>query len=309
MNSATRTLRLIINGKSAGDPALRAAVEQIREVGHKLDVRVTWEAGDAKRYAEEAVNEGIDVVIAGGGDGTINEVAGGMLSATQSLSTALAVVPYGTANDFATGIGVLKDDPLTALQLAAHGEATPIDIGRVNGRVFVNVTSGGFGAEVTANTPVQLKKVLGGVAYSLMGVVTAARMNPIECRFTLPDGTIHEGSLLLMAVGNGRQCGGGYQVTPHAFLNDGLLDVIIVHDADIPHFGSVLSELQDVTNRDNRYVAYEQVTSFSIESSRPLQLSLDGEPYRDTSFKFDLLPKALPFILGPAAPLKPASNP
>jgi lipid kinase YegS len=299
-----RWMRIIVNGKSAGDPALREAVSQIRQQGYRLEVRVTWEGGDAARYAGEAVREGVDVVIAAGGDGTINEVAGGVLSADASPSTALAVIPYGTANDFATGIGVLKGDPLKALQLAAEGVATPIDVGKVNDRIFVNVTSGGFGAEVTANTPPQMKKALGGAAYSLMGLVTAAKMNPYECRFTLPDGTASEGLLLIMAVGNGRQCGGGYQVTPHALLNDGLLDVVAIHDAEVPQLGLVLSELLDLRAKSNQFVTYRQVSSFSLESSRPLQLNLDGESYLDTSFHFEVLPKALPFILGPNAPLK-----
>jgi lipid kinase YegS len=297
-------MRLVVNGKAAGDQALRVAVAHVRDNGHQLEVRVTWEHGDAARYAADAVREGVDVVIAAGGDGTINEVADGLLSAGGSSETALAVVPYGTANDFATGIGVLKGDPLKALLLAAEGAATPIDVGRVNGRIFVNVTSGGFGAEVTANTPPQMKKALGGAAYSLMGLVTVAKMNPYECKFTVPDGTVYEGSLLLMAVGNGRQCGGGYQVTPNAILNDGLLDVVAVHDAELQQLGMVLNELLDLTAETNQFVTYKQVTGFSLEASRPLQLNLDGEPYLDTSFQFELLPEALPFILGPNAPLK-----
>lgn len=303
MTEANRTLRLIVNGKAAADPALRTAVSTVRESGQPLDVRATWEAGDAGRYAAEAVRDGIDVIIAAGGDGTVNEVASGMLSEQTPSPSALAVVPYGTANDFATSLGIFKGNPLSALQLAATGTVTPIDVGRVNGRIFVNVTSGGFGAEVTSNTPAQLKKALGGIAYSLMGVVTAAKMNPIECHFRLPDGTTHDGRLLLMAVGNGRQCGGGYQVAPNASLNDGLLDVVVVHDADVPQFGSVLAELLDLTNRDNQFVSYDQVEAFTLDAAQPLQLNLDGEPCRGTHFEFDVLPKALPFVLGPVAPL------
>ena len=302
--TSSRTMRLVVNGKAAGDPLLRPAISQIREQGHRVEVRVTWEAGDAARYAAEATSEGVEVVVAAGGDGTINEVAGGVLSADATPKTAVAVIPYGTANDFATGMGVLKGDPLKALQLAAEGAAIPIDIGKINDRIFVNVTSGGFGAEVTANTPPQLKKALGGAAYSLMGIVTAAKMNPHECRFTGPDGTIREGTLLLMAIGNGRQCGGGYQVTPQALLDDGLLDVVVVHDAEVAQFGLVLSELLNLTAESNQFVTYKQVPSFTLESSRPLQLNLDGEPYLDTSFQFQVLPKALRFILGPNAPLK-----
>ena len=303
-SSDKRWLRIIVNGKAAADPLLRPAISHVREQGHRVEVRVTWEAGDAARYAAEATREGVEVVVAAGGDGTINEVAGGVLSANSAPTTAMAVVPYGTANDFATGIGILKGDPLKALQIAADGDAIPIDVGKVNDRIFVNVASGGFGAEVTAITPPQLKKALGGAAYSLMGLVTAAKMNPYECRFTGPDGTVHEGMLLLMAVGNGRQCGGGYQVTPHARLNDGLLDVIVVHDAEVPQLGLVLNELLDLTAESNQFVTYKQVANFSLDSSRPLHLNLDGEPYQDTSFQFEVLPQALPFVLGSSAPLK-----
>ncbi len=304
MDSSTkRWIRLVVNGKAVADPKLRPAISQIREQGHRVEVRVTWEAGDAARFAAEAAEERVDVVVAAGGDGTVNEVAGGMLSAAVSPGTALAVIPYGTANDFATGMGLLKGNPLKSLSLAAEGVATPIDIGKVNDRIFVNVTSGGFGAEVTANTPPRLKKALGGAAYSLMGVVTAAKMNPYECHFAGADGVDHQASLLLMAVGNGRQCGGGYEVTPQARLNDGLLDVVVVHDIDVQQFGLVLNELLNLTAETNQFVTYRQVPSFSLQSSRPLQLSLDGEPYLDTRFEFEVLPKAIPFILGPKAPL------
>jgi diacylglycerol kinase family enzyme len=99
MSSVSRRwVRLIVNGKAAGDPLLRPAVSQTREQGHQVELRVTWEGGDASRYAAEATEEGVEVVVAAGGDGTINEVAGGVLSASPSPQTAVAVIPYGTAN-------------------------------------------------------------------------------------------------------------------------------------------------------------------------------------------------------------------
>jgi YegS/Rv2252/BmrU family lipid kinase len=168
-------MRLILNGKSAGNDMVRAAVGEIRRLGHTLEVRVTWETGDAARYAVDAAGVGIDVVIAGGGDGTINEVVCGMLRA-DATTPAVAVLPLGTANDFANGCGIPTDDPLAALKLAATGQIHPIDVGQANDRYFINVASGGFGAEVTANTPPELKRALGGTAYSLMGVITAAKM-------------------------------------------------------------------------------------------------------------------------------------
>ena len=300
---STRKLRIIVNGKSAAEPLLRPAVSAIREQGHRVDVRVTWEYGDAERYASEAIRDHVDVIVAAGGDGTVNEIAGGMLATDSAPSTALAVIPFGTANDFATSIGVLQGNVAAALDLAATGPVTPIDVGKVNDRIFVNVASGGFGAEVTARTPPQMKRAFGAAAYSLMGLVTAAKMNPYACRFTSLDDMTLEGNLLLMAVGNGRQCGGGYQVTPEAFLNDGLLDVVVVHDADFTQFGTVLNELLDMTDETNQFVTYKKVSAFNMQSERPLQLNLDGEPYVDKEFRFEVLPQVLPFVLGPDAPL------
>jgi lipid kinase YegS len=297
-------MRLVVNGKAAGDPGLRAAVAKIRDMGHQLQVRVTWEGGDAGGYAAEALRDGVDVVIAAGGDGTVNEVVGGVLSTDNPASSAVAVVPFGTANDFATGCGIPIGDPLAALKLAASGEIVPIDVGQANERYFINVASGGFGAEVTANTPPEMKRVLGGAAYSLMGVVTAAKMTPFQSRVTLPDGRTKEGAMLVMAVGNGRQCGGGQQVAPRALLDDGLLDLMVVHDVDIQSFGTVLNELLNLGDEANQYASYAQVPSFRIESKDPLQINLDGEPVRATSFDFRVLPSAIRLVLPPGAPLK-----
>ncbi len=122
---------------------------------------MTWEVCDAARYAGEAVRDGIDVVTAGGGDGTVNEVVNGILLVDESPSIAMGIVPYGTANDFATSCGILTGNPLAALTLLTDREPTKIDVGKVNDHFFINVTTGGFGAEVTAATPTEMKKVLG----------------------------------------------------------------------------------------------------------------------------------------------------
>lgn len=299
-----RKLRLIINGKSAADPALREAVGGLRGEGYSIEVRVTWEGGDAARYAAEAAEQKVDVVIAGGGDGTINEVVNGLLSVGQDHQTAVAVAPYGTANDFATGCGIPVDDPLAALRLAASGPIVPIDVGRANDRYFINIASAGFGAEVTANTPPELKRAIGGAAYALMGIVTAAKASPHHCQVTLPNGTTRTGNVLVMTAANGRQCGGGQQVAPRAILNDGLLDFAIIHDVDIQSFGQVLGELMSLGDESNQYASYVQLPSLRIESDDPLQVNLDGEPMRSHIYEFSVLPKAIRFVLPPQAPLQ-----
>jgi lipid kinase YegS len=297
-----RSLCLIVNGKAAADPALRDAIGQMRKRGHHVDVRVTYEGGDAARLAAEAAQHGVDVVAAAGGDGTVSEVVHGIVSQPKSGDTAVAVVPYGTANDFATCCGILKDDPLGALELAAGGVIHPIDVGKVNDRHFINVASGGFGAWVTAETPTPWKNALGGAAYSLMGLIKASQMTPYEGKLITAEGEERH-SLLLMAVGNGRLAGGGYSVAPRALLNDGLLDVMAVLDVDKANLPTLLNELMNVGSSDNQYVIYRQIDKFRIESDQPLHVNLDGEPLLGKTYDFEVLPRRLPFVLPPGAPL------
>ncbi len=300
--AAQRSLCLVVNGKAAGDPALRDAVNELRRQGHRLDVEVTWESGDAARLAASAVEQGADVVVAAGGDGTLSEVVHGIVSMEKPPNTAVAVVPYGTANDFATCCGIAKGNPLAALQLAAQGIIHRIDVGKINDRHFINVASGGFGAQVTAQTPLPMKKALGGAAYSLMGLITAARMTPYEGTLITPEGEERH-SMLLMAVGNGQLAGGGYAVAPKALLDDGLLDAVAVLDAGPADFPTLLAELMDLEAPDNRFVVYRQLARFRIESERPLHMNLDGEPMQQRVYDFAVLPRRLPFVLPPGAPL------
>ena len=94
MNSEkARSIRLVLNGKASGNAAVREAVHLIREKGNSVEVRVTWEFGDAARFTLEAINDGTDVIVAAGGDGTVNEVAGGILSHSDQHRSALAVLP------------------------------------------------------------------------------------------------------------------------------------------------------------------------------------------------------------------------
>lgn len=125
--------RLIINGKSAGDDDLRAAVVALREQGVDLDVRVTWEGGDAERYVAEAVADGIDRIVAAGGDGTLSEVATTLAHRDEPADAlpSLGLVPMGTANDFAAAAGI-PVEPLAALQQVREMPARPMDLLRID---------------------------------------------------------------------------------------------------------------------------------------------------------------------------------
>ena len=130
-----------------------------------------------------------------------------------------------------------------------------------------------------------------------------ARSSPLTGTIVTEHGTF-EGSLVLMAIGNGRLAGGGFRVAPRALLNDGLLDLIVVPDAGVTETGTLLSELINLETDEPTRVVYKQLASFEIHANREMQMNLDGEPTRDKTFKVQVLPGRLMCCLPAEAPLK-----
>ncbi len=299
---------LILNGKSAGDDAVRDAVAAMRERGVEIDVRVTWEAGDAERYVAEAIGRGVDCVIAGGGDGTLSEVASTLAHRDEAAGAlpALGLLPLGTANDFATAAGVPADAP-AALALVHDQAARAVDLLRLqaNGATHwaANLASGGFGTQVTVETRDGLKKLLGGLAYLVTGMARIGRIEPIAARMRGP-GFAWQGGFIALGIGNGRQAGGGQALCPDALVDDGLLDVTVVPELS-GEIGSTLATLL----KDGREVALDQVAVrarlawLEIETDAPLVLNLDGEPVESTRFRIDCVPGRVRMHLSAGSPL------
>jgi lipid kinase YegS len=300
---------LVLHGKVAMRNDVRAAVDVLRAHGHHVDVRVTWEGGDAKRFAAEARDAGLEMVIAGGGDGTINEVVTGLFSgdASNELPIALGIMPLGTANDLARACGIPLD-PLAALTLAVEGVGRAVDVGRVSGRCFLNVATGGFGTQVTIATPNEMKKILGRVAYLVTGLTRFSDITPAQGRLLGP-GLKWEGMFLILAIGNGRQAGGGHQLCPEALVDDGLLDVRVLPRLpadEIPvAFRALLNE---GTEGIRRSLVSARVAWLEIEADEPLQINLDGEPIESTRFRFDVMPQRLVLKLPADCPLLSPSS-
>ncbi len=283
---------------------VREAVRAIRAEGVRCDVRVTYEAGDASEFARCAVEDGFGVVIAGGGDGTVNEVAAGLLDASDAAvaSPSLAVLPLGTANDLAHSCGIPLD-PLAALRLAVTGPDARVDVGRVGERCFVNLATGGFGSQVTVATPPELKKLLGGAAYLLTGLTHFTAIRPERGRLLGP-GFEWEGAFLVLAVGNGRQAGGGHRLCPEALLDDGLFDVRVLPAVPEGELRSALRKLlREGLGSLRRRVVATRIPRLEIETAGPLQINLDGEPVSGTRFAFEILPRRLSLRLPPGCPL------
>ena len=285
---------LVLHRKSANEPAVKEAVRQVRKAGHDLRVRIPWNKKEKPRVVREALDDGATRIIAGGGDGTINAVADALIHAGDYCAdVTLGVCPLGTANDFARGLGLPKDDLAECLRIACTRDGRAIDVGVLNGRHFINVASLGFGAEITATTPIKLKKALGGAAYTLMGMVKALNLKPYVGTLLVPGEEPLEGSMLFMAVGNNHFAGGGFDIAPMAKLDDGLLDLTAILVDKGLDLASIKEELDDPMNPDNTHVVYRQLAEFTIKSKQPLQCNLDGEPIRKKKMKFSILPQRL----------------
>ena len=267
-----RHLALVIHGARADFPGLRHVVEWVRAKGHTIRARVTWEPGDGAVLAREAIEAGADTVIACGGDGTVNEVVNGL----DGTKVALGIIPAGTANDFARQVGI-PDDPSAAMDIILRRKPVVIDTAAMSGRRFLNVSSGGVGAEATAETPADAKASLGPVAYFISGLRKLAALEPRRALFEAPDFRVEE-DFLLFAVGNARATGGGTLVTPRASVRDGLLDVCIVGALPRKEFAKVVLRVKRGEHLESEGVRYLQVPWFRITSRDPITINLDGEP-------------------------------
>ncbi|MDH5823019.1 lipid kinase YegS [Luteimonas sp. RD2P54] len=302
------TWRLILNGKSAGDERVREAVHALRSRGVTLDVRVTWEQGDAARHVDEALADGVDALVAGGGDGTLSEIVAALAGRDESPDAlpALALLPLGTANDFAVAADI-PPDPMEALELALAEPARPIDLLRVEAggavRWCANLASGGFGTSITVETNEGLKKMLGGLAYLLTGIARMGRIEPLQARIRGP-GFAWEGGFIALGVGNGRQAGGGQALCPDALVDDGQLDLTVVPELE----GEVAATLGRVIS-EGRAAALEQVAVrarlpwVEVEAREPIYLNLDGEPVEADRFRIECVPGRVRMHLPAGSPL------
>ena len=290
----SKRVHLILNGKVAANDALSASVARQRAAGHRIEVRVTSEKGDARRFASEA-EEG-DLVVAAGGDGTLNEILHGLMDLSEAARPILGIVPLGTANDFATGCGIPRD-PKKALALCMRGEAVLIDVGKANDHWFINAASSGFGAQITATTSPELKRLLGPAAYTVMGAILAINLHHYQGKLSLPDREI-TGSGPVAIVGNGRQTGGGIQVAPLARIDDGLLDVLVVRQISPTALLAAARELQQLPP-DGQYISYWQTPWLEVHPEEAIPVNLDGEPLRFSTVRYEAVPKAVQLIVPP----------
>ncbi|GAA0315855.1 lipid kinase YegS [Sphingomonas oligophenolica] len=240
----------------------------------------------------------VDRIVAGGGDGTVNEVFAAAFRAGSFEHCSFGILPLGTANDFARSTGIPIDDMTAALRLALAAPVRWIDMGVLDDSPFVNLVTGGFGSRVTAETDPALKRALGGFAYVLTGLSRARQLTACRGRFTARDFS-WEGSFLALAIGNGRQAGGGIPLCTEALLNDGELDLMIVpelnRDARLDALGRFLQT--GAGGVDDLKIAVRSPW-IAFEADEDIFINLDGESRSVRRFHVACHKAAMPVHLG-----------
>jgi diacylglycerol kinase (ATP) len=213
-----------VAGKRKSVELIPRIKEAAQKRGQEACLYITEGPGDAEKKAVAALSDGCRVVVAVGGDGTVNEVVNGIAES----GAVMGVIPAGSGNDFARTLGIPLDFE-EALECVLQGETRSMDVGLINGRRFVNVASVGFDAQVVLETYKIKKRIRGPLAYPLGVLKTLAGYRPFAMEIETDERTIRK-QVLLAAVANGVYYGGGMKIAPEAVADDGLFDVLVVED-------------------------------------------------------------------------------
>jgi diacylglycerol kinase (ATP) len=208
-------------GDGAGAGVGADLARDLEGSGFKLEIIQTPAPGEAARIAREASADGCRTVIAVGGDGTANEIANGLVG----TGTALALYPIGSGNDFARALGYPRKRRDIARFLAGARRRV-IDVGEVNGRIFVNAAGVGIDGHVAERVEASARVVGAALGYFVGALVSIATYRPQPMRLQI-DGQVLEGKHLLVVAANGTHFGSGMQVAPKAKVDDGLFDFVV----------------------------------------------------------------------------------
>ena len=293
--------RVILNpssGRERGPEYIETLTKGLRRRYESVDMSVTTGDGDAERAAATAVADGCDALFVAGGDGTLNEAMNGLAAGGLLQQIPVGIVPLGTGNDFATALGIPLDVE-EALDVLLAGREMRVDLGHVNGRVFVNTSGGGFIAEASVAVTPQLKTVAGRLAYLIGGAQALMEFEPVGAVATIqPGGQRIEHSLYAFAVCNSRLIGGGKLIAPEAKIDDGLLDVCLIESMSAIDFVALARKVADGDHLEDERVHYVQAESVVIELEREVKVNTDGEVFEGRRCEYRVLPGAARFLAG-----------
>jgi diacylglycerol kinase (ATP) len=300
MENSKVKARAICNPASSGggyEPEeLRQEIES-----YELEWITTESPGDAREAAKEWC-DGLLIVV--GGDGTISEVVNGLGQAGFPEGVTLAILPAGTGNDLAATLAI-PEDPDEARAVLRQNRVRTLDVVRVRSessgeQFFINVATGGMGAEVSGAADGEMKKRWGKLTYLRASLEVAQEYEAKEITLTL-DGTERKLRAVNLAIGNCRYTGSGWLAAPRANPEDGLLDLVVIEDVGVLEILKLApTVLADSDYLDKEGIFFARAKEIRVEASPgSLEFTVDGEVIGDEPAVFAVIPQALKVIVGP----------
>jgi len=291
---SAKKYKLIANpaaGRGKAPAVVLRAVEAFKKRGLLFDLELTQGPRDAAKIARRARTD-FDVIVAIGGDGTISEIVPGMLFSGKPL----AIIPGGSGNDFVKSLHI-PNNIEQAVDIIIRGTTREIDAGKINGAYFANAVGFGFDAAVNQASYAINHSKRGLLLYLCALIKTLGKYDPIMLKITMNGETLDQETFLL-AIGNGTTVGGGFMLTPHAKLDDQLLDVTLVKPLRVPALLWHLPKVFRGTFDRVKYASLRRTERVVVETRGPVPIHIDGEVYagNDRRFTIEVAPRALTII-------------
>ncbi len=289
----------VILNPNAGTAQDIALVQSHLQSFEHLTIRETAARGDATRLAQEALADGSELIIAAGGDGTINEVLNGM-SSDWGRAT-LGILPLGTGNDLARTLAMPTDIAQAATILQA-GNVCTVDVVCVESdatRYFINVSAGGFSGALNEHLTDEIKSTWGPLAYVRSALAALPDLTDYHMTIQFDDEEPQELLAYNVVIANARCVAGGIRIVPEAIVDDGLVDVLVVPAASLPQLALIVPQIVAGRHSDVPELLYRRVRCVRFESQPGMWFNTDGELVGNQPATFTVLPQALRVIVGP----------
>lgn len=281
--------RIIYNptsGREAMKNNLVDILNILERAGYETSAYATTpEPNSAKNEAERAAKAGFNLIVAAGGDGTINEVVNGI--APLKHRPKLGIIPAGTTNDYARALKIPREDPIGAAKVIAKGQTVKMDIGEAGKNWFVNIAAGGLLTELTYGVPSQVKSLFGYLAYLVKGAELLPQIKPIKMHIEYDGGTYDgKASMFFLALTN--SIGGFEQIVPDASLDDGKFTLIVVKTSNLIEIlqliTMVLNGGKHVNDPRILYVKTSKLVAKPVDEK--MMINVDGEYGGDAPMTF-----------------------
>ncbi len=281
--------RIIYNptsGREAMKNNLVDILNILERAGYETSAYATTpEPNSAKNEAERAAKSGFNLIVAAGGDGTINEVVNGI--APLKHRPKLGIIPAGTTNDYARALKIPREDPIGAAKVIAKGQTIKMDIGEAGKNWFVNIAAGGLLTELTYGVPSQVKSLFGYLAYLVKGAELLPQIKPIRMHLEYDGGTYDgKASMFFLALTN--SIGGFEQIVPDASLDDGKFTLIVVKTSNLIEIlqliTMVLNGGKHVNDPRILYVKTSKLVAKPVDEK--MMINVDGEYGGDAPMTF-----------------------